>query len=333
MPDVDARVRLAALALAILLIGVGILYEQLGRRRDNARFPQVGRSVDIGGRSLNISCLGQGTPTVIFDSGGGVPGYGWVSVQRQIARSTRACWYDRAGYGWSDPVAAVQTSAGTARDLHQLLRAADVAPPYVFVGHSLGGFNMRVYNGLYADEIAGAVLIDASHEDMEARIPRWRRRFRVPLMTDVSSVAGPLLARMGILRLSTSQVRTDPPPLGFTVAEWTTVLGLAWTPKMRAQTMAESFDESAAQARAAGTFGDRPLIILTAGKHAPLRSASAVETAEDQRAWEQLQRELAQLSSRGVQRLVANSDHMIPFEAPDTVVRAIDDVLHAVWQR
>jgi len=92
-------------ALAVGLIATvfaGALYEQVARRQDRKRFPQIGQSVDIGGRSLNLYCSGDGSPTVILESGKGNPGYSWVFVQREMAQFTRACWYDRAGYGWSD---------------------------------------------------------------------------------------------------------------------------------------------------------------------------------------------------------------------------------------
>jgi pimeloyl-ACP methyl ester carboxylesterase len=320
------------LSATILLILVGMGFEEFGRRSDERRFPQVGRSIDIGGRSLSIYCSGSRGPTVVFDSGMGVPGYGWVFIQRQVAQSARACFYDRAGYGWSDSVASMRTSVDAATDLHELLRAAHISPPYVLVGHSLGGFNVRVYNGLYPEQVVGAVLIDASHEDMEARIPRWGRRFRPPSVIERSTwLAGQILARLGVFRLFTRNILSDPPS-SLSKSEWATILGLAWTPKMRAASMTESIDESAEQARTSRTFGTRPLIVLTAGKHSPPRSMSEAEAADDQKAWEQLQSQLARLSSRGVQRVVANSAHMIPFEAPDTVVEAVNDIIRESQQ-
>src|SRR5271155_5049562 len=128
-----ARALWALLALAIL-IAAGIGYEQVERRRDRARFPQVGRSVDIGGRSLNIYCSGEGAPAVVLESDALTPGFAWVAVQRELAKFTRACWYDRAGYGWSDPAPAPHSSSASAHDLHVLLKAAGVAPPYVLAG-------------------------------------------------------------------------------------------------------------------------------------------------------------------------------------------------------
>ena len=84
-------------------LSAGVIYERASEQRDAKRFPQVGRSVDIGGRSLNIFCSGEGGPTVVFESEAGFPGYEWVFIQRETAKFARACWYDRAGYGWSDP--------------------------------------------------------------------------------------------------------------------------------------------------------------------------------------------------------------------------------------
>ncbi len=112
-----------ALPVLAILIAAGVGYEQVERRRDRARFPQVGRSVDIGGRSLNIYCSGEGGPAVVLESDALTPGFAWVAVQRELAKFARACWYDRAGYGWSDPSPSPHPSSASARDLHALLRS------------------------------------------------------------------------------------------------------------------------------------------------------------------------------------------------------------------
>jgi pimeloyl-ACP methyl ester carboxylesterase len=151
----------------------GIVYEQMGRRRERTRIPQIGRSVDIGGRSLDISCLGAVGPAVVFESGGAGPGLEWESLQTEVAKFTQACWYDRAGEGWSDPGPFPRTSVAIASDLHELLKRAGVPPSYVFTGASIGGLNSRVYGGLYPNEVAGMVLIDSAHEDEPLRAPKF----------------------------------------------------------------------------------------------------------------------------------------------------------------
>lgn len=154
----NCRLKIALKSLALLitaLLVAGIIYEQIGRRRDRTRLPQIGRSVDIGGRTLNISCSGIGAPPVIFESGGAGPGLGWGPLQAEVAKFTQACWYDRAGEAWSDLGLFPRTAVAIANDLHELLKHAGVPPPYVFAGASIGGLNSRVYGGLYAREVAG----------------------------------------------------------------------------------------------------------------------------------------------------------------------------------
>src|SRR5713226_4451988 len=94
--------KLLLVAVAVLFVA-GVVYEQIGRSRDRKRFPQIGQSVDIGGRTINLYCMGEGSPAVILEMSPHTAGYGWNRVQSGIAQFTRACWYDRAGYGWSDP--------------------------------------------------------------------------------------------------------------------------------------------------------------------------------------------------------------------------------------
>ena len=125
----------------ILILGVlaGVIYEQVGKQRDQKRLRRVGQAVDVGGRSLNIYCSGSGSPSVILDTGGSAPGYSNMPLQKLISNETRTCWFDRAGLGWSDPSPVAQTSATIAADLHELLRVAKIAPPYILVGQSFSG--------------------------------------------------------------------------------------------------------------------------------------------------------------------------------------------------
>lgn len=127
---------------------VGATHELISERNDARRFSQEGRSVEVGGFRLNMHCTGAGTPAVILDSGLGIPAMGWDLVQPGVEKFTRVCSYDRAGYGWSEPGPAPRTSQQIAKELHLLLQNAGLQPPYILVGHSFGGFNVRLFNGL-----------------------------------------------------------------------------------------------------------------------------------------------------------------------------------------
>src|SRR6059036_1183737 len=127
------KITLLVSFIAVIAVLAGRTYEVIGERCDKERLPQVGRSVDIGGRSLNIFCSGTGAPPVILEAAGG-PGYFWTGIQSEIAKFTTACWYDRAGEGWSDPGPFPRMSASIAADLHELLHHASIPAPYVLAG-------------------------------------------------------------------------------------------------------------------------------------------------------------------------------------------------------
>jgi pimeloyl-ACP methyl ester carboxylesterase len=125
--------------------------------------------VDIGGRRLSFIRDGYGAPTVVLEAGLGDTSDTWSQVQPAVARFACVCSYDRAGLGRSDPALTPRTCQDMVADLHALLRIAEIEPPYILVGHSFGGMNVRLYASQHPDEVAGMVLIDASHEDKDIR--------------------------------------------------------------------------------------------------------------------------------------------------------------------
>jgi pimeloyl-ACP methyl ester carboxylesterase len=253
--------------LIALVLVAGIAYEQIGRRRDRRRFPQVGRSVNIGGRTLNIFCSGTGTPPVIFESGGPGPGLEWEAFQPEAAKFTQACWYDRAGEGWSDPGPFPRTSSAIAKDLHELLKQAGVPAPYVFAGASFGGLNSRVYAGLYPNEIAGMILIDSAHEDELRRAPKFFLGRTAPrLLWHAIQMAFEAAAFVGLLRLTQSSATQGKAPSQMTREE--IIQALRQRPKSVVENVSAGIvlPDSFAEGSTVTRIGDFPLIVLTAGQ-------------------------------------------------------------------
>lgn len=314
-----------AFVLLVVVLGAGIGYEQFERAADRDRLPRVGQAVDIGGgRTLNLFCSGSGAPTVLFQSSAPRSGFSWVFIQREVARFTRACWYDRAGFGWSDPGPYPRTAAAGASDLHALLRRAAVPSPYVLVAESFAALDARVYTGLYPQEVSGLVLVDPIHPDFAQRMPQVLGHI-APFHKYIGypeNAAAQFFNLVGVLRLA--PVNRRPPgaaPPGITAAEWTTIRLLAALPQTRAALMQDnlSWERSTAQARAAGGFGGRPLLVLT--------PQDPSQPAGDRGVFRDLQAELVSLSTRGKQVFVASAEGVVPYQAPGDVINTVRQVL------
>ena len=143
------RASLAGLLLVTVSLAItGSLYEMIGRWRDTRRFPERGHLVQAGSIRMNIDCSGQGSPTVILESGSGGPSVDWLMVQPEVAKFARVCSYDRAGYGWSDSAPEPRSSLQIAHEIKHLLQAAGEKGPYILVSHSMGGYVIRVYRAV-----------------------------------------------------------------------------------------------------------------------------------------------------------------------------------------
>jgi len=223
-----------------------------------------------------------------------------------------------------------------ATDLHELLHRAGIPPPYVLVGHSLGGLNVRVYTGMFPEDVAGAVLVDAAHEDEPRRAPAFMLGHSAPrwLWRPIWWV-GQGARAVGLLRLFAPRVELAANPAARSREE--IVRALVAQPKSAAGRFDASTSSSYAEAERAGGFGDRPLIVLTRGRVDPLPQ-NASEHDRQAAAYEQvwmheIQPKLARLSSRGQQIIVEKSGHAMPDEAPDVIVAAVRDVVAAVQPR
>jgi len=345
---------LTGLAVAVpLTAAAGFGYEQVGRWQDGHHRFRIGRAVDIGGRTLNIDCTGDGSPAVILESGGGgYGGYGWRAVQSEVSKFTKVCWYDRVGEGWSDPTPTARSSTTIVHDLHELLQRAPVAGPYVLVGHSIGGDYVRIYTARFPAEVAGVVLVDSSHPEQREpaimlspinRIPTFARRLLCGAM--------PLMGRFGIIRILMRNQPVDV-PLQFSseksaadramrgqrvkAIETEAAQGCTATDGGLIHTDRGSGDPEVDEAaRTAGNLGDRPLVVLTAGQYwKPDDQTAAREIAQFHEVWvHKLQPELARLSTDGKQIIVENSDHGIPEAAPGAVANAVQDVVNELRVR
>src|ERR687893_2596105 len=158
------RVLLWLIVALLTLAVVGAIYQAIATERAERAYPPPGEMVDVGGYSLHINCVGQGSPTVVLDAGSGGFSAQWVRVQQEVTGTTRVCSYDRAGMGWSEMGPEPRDARQITSELHTLLGKAGIEVPYVLVGHSFGGMYVQTYAARYPDEVAGVALVDSSTE-------------------------------------------------------------------------------------------------------------------------------------------------------------------------
>lgn len=325
-----------ALALALMLLATAPPTE--GSRR-----------IEVApGRSLHLACQGEGAPTVLFEAGGSDWSDVWGPVQRAVAQERRACAYDRAGLGASDPGPGPRSPTAIVEDLRVLLAGAGMRDPVILVGHSLGGFDAKLFAALYPAQVAGLVLLDPAEERSWARTrARMTARFGARLAARAElldqrfiaalaeryrdcAAAAPLAAGSPRYRRCTDPPR---PQLGPDVARGRAGVqgSVAYQQAQAAEIAASVYADPGADAVYAGLFrpgllGRRPLIVLT---HAEEPAEGDPIDALGRAQGLALHRETARLSRRGVHRVVANSGHYLQLDRPDAVIAAIREVAAA----
>lgn len=308
---------------------------------DDPAYTHPQRLVEVEpGRRLNLYCIGEGSPTVVFESGLTDETDVWAWVQPAVAAHVQACSYDRAGSGYSDPGRRVGTSANSVDDLHRLLAAAGIKPPYVLVGHSYGGMHARLFADLHRDEVAGMVLIDPSEEDWSDSVwkldlqQRTRTQYHEQLETFWQGLRECVAASKAGFVAGTELYKRCVPDSNprFSDAINAAYLKVHLTPAYQQATLTENLSRhgaSSVQLRAARRWlGAMPLIVLASSPRTKLRPDETQEHMDAvNRVHLFLFDQMALQSSRGVVRVVPDSDHAIQMSQPQAVIDAILEVL------
>jgi pimeloyl-ACP methyl ester carboxylesterase len=332
-----------SLLLATLILAASIFGQQAasaGSSPGDILYAQPGQLVSVNGFSLNLYCMGSGSPTVVFDSGFLDWSPAWSRVQPQIGKWTRACSYDRAGAGFSDPGPMPRTSVRIAEELHSALHRAGIARPYILVGHAFGGDNVRTFAELHMREVAGLVLVDADATDLE---PKWMqeldRRGRGELVSQLRDCRNAIAEHKPLPALG-----SDPGDPQKTCAQQLFFRGLpevAWSPELNAkllqiaQTKISMYDAFASEMEQMTqdeaylqqhrrSFGSRPIRVLTSGNHG--MPADASDHVEYQHEITQAQARWLAQSSNAKQIFAHSNSEYIQFDDPETVISAIREV-------
>ena len=295
--------------LIAILLATGIIYEFFAslQAKNKYKIP-TGELVDIGGHQLHIIKTGErqpNQPAVVLETSVGANTLDWQKVQPLVAEFAQVVSYDRAGNGWSEKSNTLRTPDNIISDLHTLLAKADIAPPYVLVGHRYGGMFIRKFQEQYPDEVVGLVLVDSSHpdvfneEDNEAEIKRLQRNVRY-------------FQPLGLVRFVTRR-------------------------NYRVNTLSEAEKEQYVAMMMADNSNllREAMPILTHGIELPTTvdvPVTVVSRAEDEdiareRRWAEFQRDLTSLSETSKHVHTETNGSWIPFKEPRTIADAIEEML------
>ncbi len=295
----------AALALMVVVAINGPCHAQ----SDPSAFPPIGRMISVDGHQVHIYCTGTGAPTVILEGGRTAGSLVWAWVQRDVSKVSRVCSYDRPGYGWSDPTDIPLDAAHTSQQLHAFLQAANEKPPYIVVGHSMGGAYARMFAGDHREELAGLVLVDATHPSMmtsgaEIGLPPIDKPQGGSLGTVlVSSGMLPLAMQLGIVKTGYDDSWAGLPP------EFVPALKAFTTSPQFFETYTKetpTFADSLNQISSLDGLGNMPLTVISSDKWVDKDQ----ETAERRAEWQKKQqRKWLSISTKSQFLIVPGADH------------------------
>jgi pimeloyl-ACP methyl ester carboxylesterase len=315
------RIALAAVLLVATAIAAGSAWNAIALRIFWARHPRPGESYIVGGHAMHINCTGSGSPTIVLESGLGNDGDSliWGQLQPEIAKTTRVCSYDRAGFGWSEPGPAPRDADRIAAELHELLQKAGVAGPIVLMGHSMAGIYMRDYASRYRSEIAGIEFLDPSIP-LQDENPAYRALLAKERPLWMQRILARALYGSGLPRLvgqcGASPFRHDPKDMQMiqeddcsshidsVLAEW------------------QNFNRSGHETAQTGPYGDLPIMIVSedfeftaASRNSPRELKPALEAVNA------MQEGLKNLSTRSRRIIAKNSGHYVQFARMDLVLK------------
>lgn len=253
--------------------------------------------VQVGAHRIEANIFGGGSPAVVVEPALGGDARAWQSFAEELGEDTTVVTYNRVPYGASSPAADKREPSDVARDLHGMLAALGIGAPLVLVGHSIGGIFVRAYAAAYADDVAGMVLVESSHEDQH-RVMRGKTPWKWQIMdffTIPDIVLGPPRARRGGDRRSL-------------IREF------------------RAFRKLTARDRVLfpGDLGSRPLIVVTRRRDDTVRDRGFWP------AWYELHDDLARLSFNSRHVVSRSPDHHLNEDDPRLILTAVGQVVRSV---
>jgi pimeloyl-ACP methyl ester carboxylesterase len=312
---ITERIVLSLVAVAALAVAGSSGWNAIALYR--FRHPPPGKTYLVDGHTMRIDCMGSGSPAIVLDAGLGNDGLIWGGVQPALAKTTRVCSYDRAGFGWSDALPAPRDAEHIATGLHGLLAAAGIHGPVVLMGHSIAGIYVREYATRYPTEVAGLIFVDGS-TPLQNRNPAFKAHDSGASTRWLRMLVDQAALTLGIPRLMGVCSQSFP---GFDphAAQLEAEDQCHSRPGASAAEIG-SIDQSGEETVHTGPYGALPILIFSQD---PVKAISDGEPADIAEAWNQMQEDLKRLSTRSRRIVAKGSPHYIQVVRAELIEREV----------
>ena len=291
-----------------------------------------GKMFDVGGYNLHLYSKGETSPTIIVDhSLGGIEGYLLIE---ELAKLTRVCIYDRAGYGWSDHSPYPRTSEQIVKELNTLLIQARIEPPYILIGDSFGSYNVRLYAHRFPDKVIGIILTDGLHETEMLKMPIELKALKLFfisgfLMSMIGSTLGiiRLLSVCGIFEIIKPELKQfSRTSLNYVKRSFCRVKH--WLTMCREMFNLQTSGE---QLRSANEFGNLPIVSIKANSFfKPSILTIFVPLKSINRLRDKMHLKFSNLSTNFQEIDASKSGHFVWVDQPYIIIEAVKIILNKV---
>jgi pimeloyl-ACP methyl ester carboxylesterase len=310
---VTERIVLSLMALVAVVLAASSGFNAIALHHFRSKPP--GQMYRVNGHQMRIDCTGSGSPTIVLDAGLGNDGLIWGGVQPVLAKTTRVCSYDRAGFGWSDALPPPRDADHIADELHGLLAVAKIGGPLVLMGHSIAGMYIRDYATRYPADVVGLIFVDGS-TPLQNRNAAFLAEFVKKPADEIRTLYRRGLFSLGIPRLSGACSRGFP---GFDASagrfQAEDLCHLQWS---AIDAEMESFDRSGEETIHTGPYGALPILIFSQD---PAKADG--EPRDIATAWNQMQEDLKKLSTHSRRIIAKGSTHYIQLDRSELIEREV----------
>jgi pimeloyl-ACP methyl ester carboxylesterase len=312
------------LAVALLCFA-GYAYNTVASIRLARSHPVPGSFYTVDGGLMHIDCTGEGTPTVILESGIGDDWLIWQAVQPELSVVTRVCSYDRFGLGWSEPSSGVRDAVSIAAQLHTLLNIAKISGPLLLVGHSGGGLYIRAFAANYPENVVGMVFVDATSTNLYAAIPEATETVSQRRDRHHEAQWRAFEEAIGWTRL-TGECGPDVPPPLKSFADLDAAEECRPIYEMSSLGEHDEMQRSAEEVAKLTCCGRLPTLIISQDPDRQ-QPGWGPQNMSENRIWGDLQEQMKSLSACSQRIIARSSGHHVMIDRPEVIVRNLRDLV------